>query len=245
MSTTASDTLEWENHPTADGPLPEAVDWIFGALIALSGMLSLVSASALLFLVDRDVIAEAIADESVTVTVGTADLTDAQAVEVADAVTSWVGIGMLVAGLGLILFAIGYVILRHRAHSRYEQGGSMDSYWSYAVLGAVATAVLSFLPFSPVLGGGIAGYLERAESERTVSVGAVAGFLPVVPLVVILLFVLVGLVSGLRTIDQTGGAVVAGAGIFFAMMVVVTVTAVLGALGGFLGGKFAEDRASN
>jgi hypothetical protein len=245
MSTTTSDDLDWENHPTADGPLPEVVDWVLGALIALSGMLSLVSASVLLFFVDRDLITEAIEEENVTVTVGTSDLTEAEAIEVADAVTTWVGLGMLVAGLGLVLFALGYVVVRHRAHNRYERDGAIDSYWSYAVLGSVATAVLSFLPFSPVLGGGIAGYLERVESDRTISVGALAGFLPALPLVVILLFLLVGLVSGLRTVNQTGGAVVAGAAIFFAMMVVVTVTAVLGALGGFLGGKFAEERATD
>jgi hypothetical protein len=245
MSTRTSDDLDWENHPTTDGPLPEVVDWILGALIALSGVLSLVSASALLFLVDQDFLAEAIEAENVTVTVGTSDLTETEAIEVADAITSWVGLGMLVAGLGLVLFAIGYVIVRHRAHRRYERGGPISSYTTHAVLGAVATAVLSFLPFSPVLGGGLAGYLERGESDRTVSAGTFAGFLPVLPFVVILLFLLVGLVSGLRTVDQTGAAVVAGAAIFFGMMFAATVGAVLGALGGYLGGKFAEDRATN
>lgn len=61
------------------------------------------------------------------------------------------------------------------------------------------------------------------------------------PFVVILLFLLAGLLSGLRTVDQTGVAVVAGAAIFFGMMFAATVGAVLGALGG----TFAEDRATN
>lgn len=235
------------NQPTVsrtDEPLPEVIDWILGVLVVLGGLGSLVGGSALTFLVDRDLLAEAIEDEAVTVTVGTTDLTDAEAVDVADAVTSWVGIGLLVTGFATVLFGVGYVILRHRAHARYQRGGPITSYGAHAVLGGVATSVLSFLPFSPVIGGGLAGYLERSESDRTISVGTIAGLLPMVPVVVILLFVLVGVVSGLLAVEQGGAAVVGGAGIFFALMVVATVGATLGALGGYLGGRLAEERAT-
>lgn len=227
-------------HAGREGPLPEFVDWILGAFIALSGMLAIVAGSAVTFIIDEDVLAEAIEDEDVTVTVGTTDLTEAEAVEVADALTSWVGVGLLVIGLGLILFAVGYVLLRRRAQNRHRRGGPISSYGAHAVLGAVITAVVSFLPFSPVLGGGVAGYLERAESTRTISVGTLAGFLPAVPVVVFLLFLLAGLVSGLLAVDQTAAAVVAGTAVFFSAMLVATVGAVLGALGGFIGGRLAE-----
>ena len=50
-------------------------------------------------------------------------------------------------------------------------------------LGAVVTVVLSFLPFSPLLGGMVAGYLEGGERGDGVRVGAIAGAIALVPLV--------------------------------------------------------------
>lgn len=243
MSETPSERTDPDDRTTSDEPLPEAVDWILGALIALGGLLSAVGGSTLAFLVDREMLAEAIREDDVTVTVGTTDLTDAEAIEVADAVTSWVGAGLLVVGLGMILFAIGYVVVRHRTHRRYRRGEPISSYGAHAVLGAVVTAAASFLPFSPVLGGGVAGYLERSESDRAVSVGTVAGLLPAVPVLVVLLFVLGGVVSGLRAVDQAGAAVVASVAIFFGLMFVATAGAVLGAIGGYVGGRLADERA--
>lgn len=34
-----------------------------------------------------------------------------------------------------------------------------------ALIGAIVSVVLGFIPFSPVLGGGIAGYLEGGDSR--------------------------------------------------------------------------------
>lgn len=239
-----SERQNWEKHPTADGPLPEFVDWVLGAAIALGGLLSIVGGSALTFLVDRDALREAIEDGTVTVTVGTTELTDDQAVEVASTVTSWTGTGLLLAGIGMVLFGVAFVAVRHRAHRRLQTGESVSSYGSHAVLGAVATAVLSFLPFSPALGGLLAGYLERGESTRTVSVGTLAGVLPMLPLLVFLLFLMIGLVSGMRAVGETGIAIVVGTAMFFALMLVATIGAALGALGGYLGGQFAESRVT-
>lgn len=226
---------------TREGPIPEYVDWILGALITLAGMMGIVAGTMVAFVVDQELIAEAIEQEDVTVMIGTTELTGAEAIEIADAVTSWVGIGLLVIGVGLILFAIGYVIQRHRAHNRHQRGGPISSYSTHAVLGAVVTVLASFLPFSPAIGGGVAGYLERSESTRTISAGTLAGLLPAVPVVVFLLFLLAGLVSGLLAINQTAAATVVGTAVFFSAMIVATVGAVLGALGGFIGGRLAEE----
>ncbi|MFC6727016.1 DUF5518 domain-containing protein, partial [Halobium palmae] len=35
--------------------------------------------------------------------------------------------------------------------------------WVNALVGAVVTVVLSFLPFSPLAGGGVAGYLDARD----------------------------------------------------------------------------------
>lgn len=224
--------------------MPEFVDWILGAVIAMGGMISLIGGSALVFLVDQELLAEEIEDEAVTVTVGTTELTDAEALAVAEAVVSWTGVGLLVTGLGLVLFAVWYVVERHRTHRRARDGERISSYGSFAVLGAVATVFLSFLPFSPALGGALAGYLERAESERTVSVGTLAGLLPMVPLLVLLVFVLVGLVVGMLAVEQAGAAIIVGLAMFFALMLIATMGAALGGIGGYLGGRLAEHRST-
>jgi len=52
-----------------------------------------------------------------------------------------------------------------------------------AVIGAVASVVLSFLPFGIVLGGAIAGYLQGAAKDyrEGATVGALAGLLALLP----------------------------------------------------------------
>ena len=51
-----------------------------------------------------------------------------------------------------------------------------------ALVGGVASIVLAFLPFSTVLGGAIAGYLEGPETDAGLKVGLYAGIVAVVPL---------------------------------------------------------------
>ena len=244
MGSTPAERVDGEQHPTADGPLPEVVDWILATAVALVGLLSVVAGSALVFLVDRDGLAAGIEDGTVTVTVATTELTDAEALEVADAVVSWTGAGLLLVGIGTVLVAVGYLVARRRAHRRSETGEPTGSYGTYAVLGAVVTVVLSFVPFSPALGGGVAGYLERGESDRTVSVGALAGFLPAAPVLAVLVFVLGGLIAGLLTIGQIGEAIVVGTTLLLIALLVATLAGALGALGGYVGGRFAERRAT-
>jgi len=233
-----------DEQETQNEPLPEFVDWLLGALVGIGGMMFIIGGSTLTVISDGDLLAEAIEEGDVTVTVWTAELTDVEAIEVAETVIFWIGIGILLTGLGMVLFSVGYVFLRHRAHRRYQRGETISSFGARAMLGAVITVFTSFLPFSPAIGGAVAGYLERSESTRTVTVGAIAGLLPVIPVVTLSLFLLVGLFSGLAAIDRTVSAVPAAAVIFFTMMVVATVGPVLGALGGYVGGRLAEDRES-
>ncbi len=107
-----------------------------------------------------------------------------------------------------------------------------------AVIGLVASIVLSFLPFSPLFGGAVAGYLEGGNSSDGLRVGAISGALGVVVgAVVLVLFVVVFgvLVSG------TAGAqagVLGGFGLLFLLggSVVGAVYLVgLSAIGGSLG----------
>lgn len=246
MSGTTANDPGLGDHPVGNRPPPAFVDWLLGALIALCGMTAIVGGSALAVLVDRDELAAAIEEDEITVTVGMTELTDDEAVTVADAVVSWTGTGLLVVGVLMVLFAIGYVIVRHRKHRRYRDGQAISSYGAFALLGGLATAVLSFIPFSPALGGAVAGYLERGESDRTISVGALAGVIPALPILGLVIFVLGGVVDGMIAIDQAGVALVVAATLVLALLFLIVFTAGLGALGGYLGGRFAlsqSDRA--
>ncbi|QCC49539.1 DUF5518 domain-containing protein [Halobellus limi] len=227
--------------PSEDGPqLPEVVDWIVATIIALAGVALTVGGSALTFVVDRDLIEAGVESGQITVIIFERDLTEAEMLEVTLEVVTWTGWGLLLTGIGLVLFAIGYVIVRHRTYRQTPETESAGSYRSYAVLGAVATGILSFLPFSPVIGGGAAGYLERYGTGRTVSVGALSGFLAMVPVLVLLVFVTIGLYAGLATVQYSGLGIVTAAAMLFALLFTAAYGAGLGALGGFAGGRVAE-----
>ncbi|MFC7059279.1 DUF5518 domain-containing protein [Halovenus salina] len=85
--------------------------------------------------------------------------------------------------------------------------------------GGVVTAFFSFVGISAVVGGALAGYLEGGGSDRTTTVGAVAGLLPALPALVIGLFTVVGLYSGLQDIGQTGPMVAGVGGILFGVLI--------------------------
>ncbi|WP_254543481.1 DUF5518 domain-containing protein [Halomarina pelagica] len=105
-----------------------------------------------------------------------------------------------------------------------------------AVIGAIVTVVLSFVPLSPVIGGAVAGYLQRGDRRAGASVGALSGVFASLPLVGALLF-LGGVLTFVPVIDTltplvgtVGVALVVGA-----FLAVALVAALLGALGGFIG----------
>jgi len=59
-----------------------------------------------------------------------------------------------------------------------------------AVIGAVATAILnSFVPFAPLLGGAVAGYLEGGTRSDGLRVGTISGLIGLVLSVVVFGFV--------------------------------------------------------
>jgi hypothetical protein len=107
-----------------------------------------------------------------------------------------------------------------------------------AGIGLVASIVLSFLPFSPLLGGAVAGYLEGGDGRDGLRVGAISGALGlVVGAVVLVLFVVgFGVVFSGAPSPQAGllGSLSL---VFFVVGSVVGVVYLLGlsALGGAIG----------
>ena len=105
-----------------------------------------------------------------------------------------------------------------------------------ALIGAVVTIVTSFVPFSPILGGGVAAWLEKGDRTEGTKVGALSGAL-ISLLLLPLLFI--GLVLAPIDFGFT----------FVIMLFVVTFGAAyligFGALGGYLGAYIREEHESS
>lgn len=221
------------NESTFTHPLPGFVHWLVATLLALVGLALLVGATALTVVVDRQMIAEGVASGQVEST-----LTDAQTVEVVSAVATWTGLGLFLTGGLVLVVAVAYLVAQRRRPEAGEEGEGY--FWTSAVLGAVVSGVLSFVPFSPALGGAVAGYLEQPESGRTVRAGAASGLVAAAPAILVMAFVLVGVSLGLLAIEKFGLAVLVAVVILLAVAFIAAFGAGLGALGGYVGGRFAD-----
>ncbi len=108
--------------------------------------------------------------------------------------------------------------------------GRMSNTLRNALIGAVVSVLLGMIPFSPVLGGGVAGYLEGGDSRTGIRVGAIAGVIAAVPLT---LFVIVGVVVAAFVPD--GGVFGFLVLILGVIVGVIAYTAVLSGVGGLVG----------
>ncbi|KAA9398674.1 hypothetical protein Har1130_10690 [Haloarcula sp. CBA1130] len=113
-----------------------------------------------------------------------------------------------------------------------------------AVIGAVATALLSgFVPLAPLLGGGIAGYLEGGSRDDGVRVGFLSGVIGLAMSLVFFVVVFVFLAAFLAFVPEALG-VFGAMGLLVLVLGAVTTAAYflgLSALGGWLGNYVRYD----
>lgn len=109
-----------------------------------------------------------------------------------------------------------------------------------AVVGAVVSIVASFVPFSPILGGGVAAYFQNGDSNESIRVGALSGIIAAVPLVVIVTIVF-GFLSIVPLVEgHPSGSVFFGVLLVFVAGMALVYTVALSALGGFVGHELLD-----
>lgn len=236
-SSPIEDNLDADDQASPDVPdVPGVVDWLLGGLAILGGLIFTIAGIGVFTVLDRTLLEEMVAAEDFQVE----GMTEAEFVDVVLAMEPWLGAGLVITGLAMIAFGIAYIVHRRRIRARAARGEPTSDYLAHALLGAVVSFVTSFIPLSPIVGGGVAGYLERGESERTISVGAASGALMSAPFVVLSLFVAAGLVAGFSVIGDGGFGWMMTALVIVSGLFSLGFTVALGAAGGWIGGKLAE-----
>lgn len=229
----------------ADGEVvPEIVEWLVAAVLAIGGLAMALGGSAVLWASSENLIAEAMREGAAQGTVQSDVLTPAQLTTIATDVAFWVGVGLVLTGLATVAVAVLYVVGRRRTRRSDGPGSEREVLFAHAVLGAVATGLLSFVPVSPILGGGVAGYVHRDRASGPTKTGAVSGLLAALPVVPVVLFAAVGLFTGFIAADVGGLGVVVGIGTVIALLGTLIYFVGLGALGGFLADAIADDDRS-
>lgn len=111
----------------------------------------------------------------------------------------------------------------------------MDTDNSYvnALVGAVVTVVLSFVPLAPVLGGAAAGFLEQRDGGR---VGFISGLFATLPVLAV-----VALAALLLGFLGFGNALNAVALLVLVALFVAVYTVALSTVGGVVGVYLGEE----
>lgn len=113
-------------------------------------------------------------------------------------------------------------------------------FWINAVIGAVVAVVLSFVPLSPILGGGVAGYLHRGTRMAGAKVGAVSGLLAALPVFAVFTLLFGGIGLGALFEGSAAGLAIFLGIMFFGVLITAAVAGGMGALGGYLGVMIQE-----
>ena len=111
-----------------------------------------------------------------------------------------------------------------------------------AVIGAVITIGLSFTGFSPLLGGGVAGYLQAQSPRNGAKVGAISGVIATLPvLFIVVLGILFFPFLGFGPGGPMGGLEF-GIIAFVMLPMLIAWFVILSACGGYVGAYLHEER---
>jgi len=231
MESTESSTTRELDPDTETGPtvaFDRSLDWAIGGILGVVGLLIALGGAALYFAVDRSEIATFVREGEFQ----SAVLTETEAIDAVVALGTWGGIGLAATGVTIVLVAVAVVV----AHGRARRDGRGTPRWILGVVGAMVNTVLSFIPLSPLLGGATASYLSTDHEANGVATGTFAGLFTLLPVFVAIVFVTIGLFTGLpgaSTAAAVATLVVGG-------LVIIAYVIGLSALGGYVGRRITS-----
>lgn len=221
--------------------LDKSIDWLVTAVLVLGGFLVGFVGIVLNRTANRADIARLVAEGTVESTV----LSEAELVDVTYAVAFWGGLGLAV--LGAVAVVGGVVFFRYRRRTRrrrLEMGVTGSDTLTNAILGAVVTVVTSFIPLSPILGGAVAGYLQRGPRTDGARVGGLSGLVASIPIFVLFVFLIGGLFIVSAEVSVGAGTGVVAFVLGISMLVAVGYMVMLSAIGGYVGVYLRGERAT-
>lgn len=118
--------------------------------------------------------------------------------------------------------------------------GDPESPWMNALIGAAVTVLTAFIPFSPALGGGVAGYLQQGGDREGLRVGALSGLLAAVPIMLVFGLIFFVLFLGIAVSGEVAGPLFVVGILVVIALFVIGYTVVLSAVGGLVGAALAD-----
>ncbi|MFB6188622.1 MAG: DUF5518 domain-containing protein [Halapricum sp.] len=218
-------------------PLSRLVEWVVSALLVLGGLMFAALGIGVYGGANRSWIASLVDDGTIEST----ELTRAQLIDVVHGFAWWGGIGLLVTGALLIVGGVAFLAYRRRSRARREERGiTTPDTTTNAIVGGVVTVVVSAIPFSPVLGGAVSGYLQGTTRTDGARVGAYAGLVAAAPIVVLFAFFLIGFAILASELGFVAPMLLGIVGLFVGLLLAVAYLVGLSALGGYLGVALGE-----
>jgi hypothetical protein len=212
-------------------PLSRTLDWAVSLFLVLSGSVFAVGGFLISGFADLGRITSWVATGRITST----EMSDPELINAVYALIWGGGIGVTVTGALLVAAGVTFLMLQTRARSRYDATGiASPSVVGSAILGAMVTIVASFVPFSPILGGAVSGYLQRGPADSPVRVGGIAGLFATVPVVVVFAVITWSLLG-----SATGLTAIVVASLVISLAISMAYMIGLSALGGYLGAELA------
>ncbi len=240
MSTTPpTDDTHAHRDERAGDTLGTVVDWIVTAFLVLGGLSIATGGLVTSLVADRAQIEELVADGTIQSDV----LTDAELVDLTYAMASSGGLWVLVVGLLTLVAGVVFFATRRRTRAQYAADERPPpTVGTYALVGGLITIVASFFPLAPILGGAVAGYLERGDRHQGLVTGGLAGLVAAAPLVVGFVILLGGLIIGANALGLGLASVAIALAIVLVTMIAALYLIALSAIGGYLGAYLGRNR---
>lgn len=234
MSSTSSATGAGSGQGgVGSGALDRAVTWLVPAFLVLGGGAVAFLGALLSQVASGNWVAELVAAGRLT----SVELTPGELTSVTNALLWWGGAGLTVVGLALVATGVGFLVYRYQ--TRDGRTGSPDTATS-VIAGAVLTVLTSFVPLSPVLGGAAAAYLRKGDHGTSLRVGAMAGLVAAVPVVVLFGFLIGGFVVVASELALGAVTGIVALALVVSLFVAVLYTVGLSTLGGYLGSRLVD-----